>query len=236
MLGMVWNANSILEEALHPDTKGVAKELFEKCHGIVLLTVVKAGCMVSGHAGTGVMMAKNAETGEWSAPVAVYQGGYGFGAILGKKKDDVLIFIMDEESMKNFAMRPQTRIGVTAALTMGKCGGEINQGMELPKKGTITVSFSKGVYTGISIEMGTLETARNRQNETFYGKHVKLSQILFKKDSVDIPEDSLIPDIHKKLALLAKGETWVAGELDRSKSTHVQILADKADEQAKQKV
>jgi hypothetical protein len=107
--------------------------------------------------------------------------------------------------------------------------------MELPKKGTITVSFSKGVYTGMSIEMGTLETARNQQNETFYGKQVKISQILFKKDAVDIPQDSLIPDIHKKLALLANGETWVAGELNRSKSSHIQILADQADEQAKQK-
>jgi hypothetical protein len=55
--------------------------------------------------------------------------------------------------------------------------------MELPKKGTITVSFSKGVYTGMSIEMGTLETARNQQNETFYGKQVNISQILFKKDA-----------------------------------------------------
>ena len=107
--------------------------------------------------------------------------------------------------------------------------------MELPKKGTMTVSFSKGVYTGMSIEMGTLETARNQQNETFYGKQVKISQILFKKDAVDIPQDSLIPDIHKKLALLANGETWVAGELNRSKSSHIQILADQADEQAKQK-
>ena len=101
--------------------------------------------------------------------------------------------------------------------------------MELPKKGTITVSFSKGVYTGMSIEMGTLETARHQQNETFYGKQVKISQILFKKDTVDKPEDSLIPNIHKKFALLAKGDTWVAGELDRSKSSHVQIIADQPD-------
>lgn len=235
MRGMIWNANYVLEEALHPNTKDVPKELFEKCHGIVLLAMVKAGFLVTGHAGSGIMMAKDIETGEWSPPVAIYSAGYSFGPLLGKKDDNLLIFIMDEESMKDFAVRPQTRIGVTAALTLGKHGGEVNRGMDLPKKGTITKVFTHGVFTGASIEMGTLETARDRQNAAYYGKKVKPSQVLFEKNSVTLPEESLVPDIHKKLGLLARGETWVPDDVDKSKSGHFYLLAKQAEEEEKKK-
>ena len=179
LLGMIWNSNNLLQQSLHPKAKRIPKELFEKCHGIVLLTMTKASFLLTGYAGTGIMMAKNPETGEWSPPVAVYNGGYGFGALAGKKDDNVLIFIMDAESMDDFASRPQTRIGVVASMTVGKMGGEASQGMDLPKKGTITYSFTKGAYTGLSLEMGTLETLRAKQNSTFYGVKASPSDILF---------------------------------------------------------
>jgi len=233
MLGMVWNANYVLEKALHPDCNHkIPAELFEKCKGIVLLTVVKAGLIFTGHAGTGVMMAKN-EEGAWSPPVAVYVAGYAFGALLGKKDDDILIFIMDDESVKDFAKKPQTRIGATAAFSVGKIGGEVAAGMDLPNKGTVTVSLSNGIYTGFGLEMGTLETVRDSHNEVFYGKKLKPPQILFEKDAAPLPEDSLIPDIHKKLNMLSLGETWIPGEEDVSRSEHFLKEAEKAEESVK---
>ena len=93
VLGMVWNANHVLEDALNPKTKNVPQKLFEECHGIILLTVVKAGFLITGHAGTGVMMAKN--DGVWSPPVAVYIGGCSVGAVAGKKDDNVIIFLSE---------------------------------------------------------------------------------------------------------------------------------------------
>lgn len=60
--------------------------------------MTKAGFLVTGHVGTGVMMAKqnmgdeNAEA-IWSPPVAMYNGGYSIGAVMGKKNDNMLIFL-----------------------------------------------------------------------------------------------------------------------------------------------
>ena len=93
VLGMVWNANHVLEQALNPKTRKVPQRLFRDCHGIVLLTMIKAGFLVTGHAGTGVMMAKDVATEEWSPPVAVYNAGYSIGAVGGKKSDNVIIFL-----------------------------------------------------------------------------------------------------------------------------------------------
>lgn len=234
LLGMIWNANHVLEEALNPKSKRIPTELFKKCHGIVLLTMTKASFLLSGYCGTGVMMAKkNFEKGEWSPPVAVYNGGYGFGATAGKKTENVLIFIMDDASMEDFVTRPQTRIGVVAAMTLCKMGGESSQGMELPNKGTITYSFTKGAFAGLSLEMGTLETLQAKQNRKFYGNKASPAEILFEEGAVEIPQDSLIPDIHKKLGQLAAGETWVAGDEDFRKSTNAREQAIQAEHELK---
>ena len=224
MLGMVWNANYALEQALDPNTKNVPRELFEKCHGIVLMSTVKAGVVFTGNVGTGIMMAKT-EDGNWSPPVSVSSVGYSFGAILGKRDDDILIFIMDKKSMEEFVKMPQTRMGVTAALNIGRFGGQVSQGLELPNKGTITVSFSKGIFTGGGIDVGTLETTRDEVNETFYKQKAKASQILFKKGAVTIPEESMVPDIHEKLQWLAEGKTWTPGAEDIDRSSHYLSLA-----------
>jgi len=235
MLGCVWNANYVLEQALKPETKSINQELFENCKGIVLLTMAKAGVFVTGHVGTGVMMAKDPETGAWSPPVAQHIAGYGFGAALGKKDEDVLIFIMDDASMKDFAHRPQTRIGVTAALNVGKTGCEVEKGMNTTFEGkdTIMVRYTKGAFTGATLEMGTLDTAQDSQNHKFYGKKVTVKDVLFKKDSVTLPKDSLIPDIHDKLGMLARGETWVPGDVDRSRSGRHYQIAKEAEKEAK---
>ena len=95
---------------------------------------------------------------------------------------------------EDLANRPQTCIGVAAALMLGKLGGELSKGNYLPNKGTVTVAFTKGAFAGLSLEMGTLETVRNKANEAFYGTQGKSSEILFQKDFVIVPEESLIPN------------------------------------------
>ena len=102
MEGMIWSANHVLEAALDPKNHGVPAELFDKCVGVVLLSVVQAGLVFTGHYGTGVLMAKRkADDGsdEWSAPVAAGAMGYGGGAFIGAEVDYVLSFILDEEEL-----------------------------------------------------------------------------------------------------------------------------------------
>ena len=198
---------------MDPKTKHVPEELFEKCKGVVVVTAVHVGAFVVLYYGTGVVVRKT-ETG-WSAPSAVSVGGTNIGAVAGGKRDNSLIFILDDETMKDFAERPQTRIGLDAAMTAGKAGGDANVGMD---HGTRTFSFTQGAYAGLSMQMGTLEKS-DKQNHIFYGKEVNAKGILF-KDDVTVPEDSQVPDLHDKLQKLANGETWTPGDEDIKSSRH----------------
>ena len=250
MLGRVWNANYVLELALSPDTKQVPAELFQQCKGIVVMCQTKAGFLFTGHCGTGVMMAKydktnddeekgnehNADEDEWSPPVAVYNGGYSFGLVAGYKQDNYLIFLMDNESLQDFADRPQSRIGVVGSCTLGRSGGEVERGMNKTFRGqdSITVLISKGAFTGMGIEIETFETCQASQNHEFYGNKATVNDILFEKGSVETPKESLIPDLQSKLRKLARGETWRPGDLDRSRSGHFYMLAQEAEKKAKE--
>ena len=249
MLGRVWNANYVLELALSPDTKQVPAELFQQCKGIVVMCQSKAGFLFTGHCGTGVMMAKYSKNSnddddeeegdikedEWSPPVAVYNGGYSFGPVGGYKQDNYLIFLMDDESLQDFADRPQSRIGIVGSCTAGSAGGEVERGMNKTFRGadSITVLISKGVFTGFGIEMETFETCQESQNHEFYGKHAKVNDILFEKGAVELPKDSLVSDIHSKLRKLARGETWIPGDLDRSRSGRFYNLVENAESKRK---
>ena len=70
MPGMIWRADKVLDRALDPKTKGIRKDLFEKCKGIVLLSSIEAGFTFTGKLGTGILMAKKLD-GSWSVPSAI---------------------------------------------------------------------------------------------------------------------------------------------------------------------
>ncbi|KAG7347712.1 Las17-binding protein actin regulator [Nitzschia inconspicua] len=218
MEGYIYNANRVLEACLDPKTKQVPTELVEKCKGVAIITMIQVGALVSLQYGTGLIM-KKTESG-WSAPSSVSVGGTSFGAVLGGKRDNFIIFIMDDENMEDFASRPQSRISLDASVAAGTVGLKGNVGNEAPKKGTVTFVLSEGVFVGFSVEMFTLEFA-NRQNEIFYGKKgLKAKDILFKDGAVTIPDNSQLSDVQRKMEMLSRGETWIPSDDDVNRSRH----------------
>lgn len=113
MEGYIYNANMVLEAALSPNTREVSVELMEKCVGVVIVTAVHVGAIVTLSYGTGILM-KKTETGGWSPPSAISVGGTAFGVVVGGKRDNSIIFIMTEEAMEDFCKRPQSRIALDA--------------------------------------------------------------------------------------------------------------------------
>lgn len=230
MEGYIYNANEVLTTALNPNTKIVPVELFEKCKGIVILTVFHVGAVMSIHYGTGVVMKKKIKDGnnedqyEWSLPSAVGMAGYSMGVVAGGKVDRVLSFIMDDETMDDFIARPQTRMGLDATFAAGKAGGDANLGID---QGTVSIFFSTGAFAGLSLQMGTM-TFQKKQNEVFYGKENIHGKDVMVGSELKPPEESQIPDLHKKLEQLARGETWVPSQDDLQRSSHFLNKAQEA--------
>lgn len=59
--------------------KSIPHAVLSGASGLAILTVVKAGAILTYKLGTGLVVARNTD-GSWSAPSAIVSGGFGWGA------------------------------------------------------------------------------------------------------------------------------------------------------------
>jgi lipid-binding SYLF domain-containing protein len=154
MEGMIFNANLILDFALqaphkeekhHDLVKSIPTFLFKESEGILLLHVIEAAFLVSANVGTGLLLAHNTQDNTWSAPSAVGLTGVGWGLQGGVARKDVLLFIMDKETMSTMTSDVQFKFGPQASLTVGKVGREVQGAFHASDKGFGAFSYSKGI-------------------------------------------------------------------------------------------
>lgn len=71
---------SFLADPEHPDSalNSIPKAVLQQAKGLAIFSVVKAGFVWSGKAGSGVVTARLSD-GSWSAPSCIATGGVGFG-------------------------------------------------------------------------------------------------------------------------------------------------------------
>jgi lipid-binding SYLF domain-containing protein len=64
----------------------------QKAHGIAIMTIIKAGFLVTGKIGTGLVVAKLPD-GSWSAPSAIGTVGLGGGFEIGGEIVEIMIIL-----------------------------------------------------------------------------------------------------------------------------------------------
>ena len=96
------SANHVLEQALQPGpNSSIPQAFFKSCVGVVLLSVVEVGFVISGNLGTGILLKKLDDNGsKWSAPVACGLTGIGYGLLVGGSIKDIMMFIFDEATLQ----------------------------------------------------------------------------------------------------------------------------------------
>lgn len=134
--------------------------------------------------------------------------GVGWGFIAGASLKDVMVFIFDRNTLEAVAGDTGLKFGGQGEITFGPFGRTAEASINISNKGaggTVSVSFTKGFFGGISLE-GAAMCPRTAVNQTYYASHATPTQILF-ENAVQVNPDSLMPEIYKKLTMLAKGGT-----------------------------
>jgi SH3 domain-containing YSC84-like protein 1 len=228
MEGYIWNAHDVVTEALHPrhdHNRAKIHELAQKSKAIVAVSIIHVGALLTGHYGTGVLVAKKNTTDdsvEWSAPTAIMVAGYSMGVLAGGKVDSTLIFILDQATLEDFCKKPQMRLGLTGGLSAGTKGGTGALGVDTG--GAVSFSLTHGVFAGLGVQLGSLGEAP-AQNEVFYGKKLN-SQSIVLDNQVKIDPTSQIPNLHKRLNMLVEGISWEPSDEDLNVSKHFSEMAD----------
>ncbi|GMY36522.1 sh3 domain-containing protein [Fagus crenata] len=154
---------------LNPD-KSIPLAILKGAKGLAILTVAKAGVLVSYKLGTGLVISRRSD-GSWSAPSAIVSIGLGWGAQIGGELMDFIIVLHDLKAVKTFCSRMHFSLGAGCSAAAGPVGRVLEADLRAGDRGSgmcFTYSCSKGAFVGVSLE-GNIVATRMETNLRFYG-------------------------------------------------------------------
>ncbi|KAJ1941119.1 hypothetical protein FBU59_003592 [Linderina macrospora] len=186
-------AARILTEFVVPPKFGelddiIPTDVLQRCHGIAVLSVIKAGFIWSGRVGSGLVCARLPD-GTWSGPSAIGTAGAGIGGQIGAQLTEVVMILNNEDAVKAFEKNTSVQLGSNISVSAGPLGrsGEIAAAVNTSNVAAVySYSKSKGLFAGVSIE-GSAVMQRKDVNEAFYGRAAPPEQVLAGR--IPPPED-----------------------------------------------
>lgn len=154
---------------LNPE-RSIPAAVIKGAKGLAILTVAKAGMLLTYKLGTGLVLARRAD-GSWSAPSAIISAGLGWGPQVGGELMDFIIVIHDFKAVKAFCSRLHFSLGAGCSAAAGPVGRVLEADLRAGDKGSgmcYTYSCSKGAFVGVSLE-GNIVATRMDTNLQFYG-------------------------------------------------------------------
>jgi hypothetical protein len=97
----------------------IPSDILSKAQGLAIFTVVKAGFLFSGRAGSGIVVAR-LEDGSWSAPSAIGTGGMGFGGQIGAEITDFVVVLNNKMAVRSFATGGNVTLGGNLSGTLSQ--------------------------------------------------------------------------------------------------------------------
>jgi lipid-binding SYLF domain-containing protein len=174
-------STTVLQEILNAPDVSVPKWVAEKVQGIAVFpSVKKAGLLVGGQWGRGILSAKSTKSGTWSAPAFLTLTGGSIGAQIGGEAVDLVLVIIDERGLEQLT-RNQFKIGADAGVAAGPVGRTAEASTDIQMRAKIlSYSRARGLFAGITLNGSTIKQDRDA-NERFYGQGYKTSQIVLER-------------------------------------------------------
>jgi len=213
------NANRIVDQLLRHDQKVALQQILPLVKGVALVTeLAEKEMTVRGSESNGILIARRSATGkkekpdlhdegggaslEWSDPYGCKLAGTGWG--IGGARKDIVVFILDEESMETLSESPTgLELSGGASLVMGCLKNEKsneksnhfvsksdaglglvsdfltddNAGTNSNKGvGTLSIAFTQGTYVSATAN-GAIILPSEKLNRDFYGQDVSIDNM-----------------------------------------------------------
>lgn len=143
---------------------------------IVFPQVLKAGFIIGGAGGTGVLLGRN-NNGKWSAPAFYTMGQASIGLQVGAEAKELVLVIMTEKGLEAI-IDNQVKLGADVSAAVGPVGKNLGASSTTNMDADI-FSFAKnaGLFIGASVE-GSILDAKEDWISSYYGKTVSVNNIV----------------------------------------------------------
>ena len=158
--------------------KKIPEKVIRQAKGLAIFTTMRTGLWISGAGGSGILVARNQETGEWSPPSGILLHTAGLGFLVGVDIYDCVVVINSYKALEAFTKLRCTLGGeVSAVAGPVGMGGVLDTEVHKRQAPVWTYLKSRGFYAGIQVD-GTIVVERVDENEKFYGERVPVADIL----------------------------------------------------------
>jgi lipid-binding SYLF domain-containing protein len=175
--GIVDKARVTFGDFMRDDNYKWMRDHLKDAKGVLIYPqVLKAGFILGGSGGTGVLLSRDGKTGAWSNPAFYTMGSVSFGLQIGGESAEVILLVMSQKGMDSL-LTSKFKLGGDASIALGPVGGGA--------KGDITTDFlsfakSKGLYAGLNLD-GSYIDVRESLNKAYYDKAVTPADIIVKQ-------------------------------------------------------
>lgn len=185
-----------MQQASRLPEQNIPPRLLHNAQGIAIIPgVIKAGFMVGGSYGKGVLLVRN-EQGQWNPPLFIALAAGSFGWQIGAQSTDVVLVFKSRRSVEGI-VRGTFTLGADAAIAAGPIGrrGEAATDAEF-KAEILSYSRSRGLFAGVSLE-GSNIAIDHEADEAYYGKALRPAEILDGKGGTPASAQQLIDLVRK---------------------------------------
>jgi lipid-binding SYLF domain-containing protein len=194
--GLVDKARVTFESFMADNNQSWLKENLNQAHGLIIVpSLLKAGFIVGGSGGSGVLIVKDHKTGQWSEPAFYTLGSGTFGLQIGAESAEVIMMVRTRKAV-DALFTSSFKLGGDTSIAVGPVGEGAKSNIMAD---ILSFSRTKGAYVGISLEGSVIKTKDN-WNEAYYGKAVSPVDIIVKGSVSNPGSEALRTSVAKAAA------------------------------------
>ena len=169
-------ATLVLDQMLHAPDKDMPADMLRNAYAVAVLpSVIKAGLLVGGRHGQGLLSVKHKDG--WSDPAFISLTGGSLGLQAGVSSTDVLLIFRSEEGVKSL-IYGKFLLGTNIAVAAGPVGRNAQAGTDAQLKAEVYAwSRSRGLFAGLSLQGASLKI-NHEANRDVYGRDISAATIL----------------------------------------------------------
>ena len=151
------NAVRVLNEIQGMPEQGIPDKLLDEGRAVIVIPdTIKAGLVIGGRRGHGLMSVKNAD-GSWSNPVFIKLTGGSIGFQAGVQSSDVVLVFRNDRSLDNLVNGKFT-LGADAGVAAGPVGRNASAATDGQLKAEIwSWSRARGLFAGVALDGAVLQ-------------------------------------------------------------------------------
>ncbi len=166
-----------LETLQSKSDKCIPAQNLQKAKAIVLLDQTKGGFIFAYQGGNGAVLARDPNTGRWSAPAFLKANEASLGFQIGGQQSFVVILLMNTNAVQKFA-EGNFNFGGEASGTAGNESSKVESTVSSTEPLSLVYTDREGLYGGAAIK-GEAISPDTDANVTYYGEYLTMKEILF---------------------------------------------------------